>query len=102
MAQKIILGSLAVLILGAYSEESVKRTIELCQNKSPTRHLIPSSPNNYQMKDLLHSTTLEDEIKNIKSNDESSADNILGVISILIIWVWNSNCSIIHSYFFKY
>ena len=102
MAQKIILGSLAVLILGAYSEESVKRTIELCQNKSPTRHLIPSSPNNYRMKDLLHSTTLKDEIRNINSNDESTADNILGIISILIIWVWNSNCSIIHSYFIKY
>ena len=102
MAQKIILGFLAVLILGAYSEESVKRTIELCQNKSPTRHLIPSSPNNYQMKDLLHSTTMKEEIRNINSNDESTADNILGIISILIIWVWNSNCSIIHSYFIKY
>ena len=63
MAQKIILGFLAVLILGTYSEESVKRTIELCQNKSPTRHLIPRSPNNYQMKDLLHSTTMKEEIK---------------------------------------
>ena len=102
MAQNIILGFLAVLILGAYSEESVKRSIELCQNKSPTRHLIPSSPNNYQMKDLLHSTTLEDEIRNKNSNDEHTADNILGIISILIIWVWNSNCSIIHSYFIKY
>ena len=102
MAQKIILGFLAVLILGAYSEESVKRTIELCQNKSPTRHLIPSSPNNYQMKDLLHSTTMKEEIRNINSNDESTADNILGMYSTLIIRIWNRNCSIIHCYFFKY
>ena len=80
MAHKIILGFLAFLILGAYSEESIKRTIELCQNKSPTRHLIPRSPNNYQMKDLLHSTTLEDEIRNINSNDESRAYNILGIV----------------------
>ena len=85
----LILGFLAVLILGAYSEENVKRTIELCQNKSPTRHLIPRSPNNYQMKDLLHSTTMKKEIKNIKSNDESSADNILGttIVYLLIILV---------------
>ena len=82
MVHKIIFGFLVVSILGAYSEEIVKRTIELCQNKSPTRHLIPSSPNNYQMKDLLHSTTLEDEIRNKNSNDEHTADNILGIVYI--------------------
>ena len=82
MAHKIIFGFLVVSILGAYSEEIVKHTIELCQNKSPTRHLIPSSPNNYQMKDLLHSTTMKEEIRNINSNDESTADNILGIVYI--------------------
>ena len=86
MAHKIILGFLAVLILGAYSEESVKRTIELCQNKSPSRHLIPRSPNNYQMKDLLHSATMKEEIRNVNSNDEPTTDNILGMYSTNSTW----------------
>ena len=29
-----------------------------------------------------YSTTLEDEIRNINSNDESTADNILGIVYI--------------------
>ena len=43
--------------------------------------MIPSSPNNYQMKDLLHSTTMKEEIRNVNSNDEPTTDNILGMYS---------------------
>ena len=80
-------------------EQSVKYTsIELCKNKSPTQHLIPWSPNNQEMKDLLKSTANKVESRRkIFSNDEPTVDNILGInMKLQVVF-----SILIHSYFIQ-